>query len=110
DLRSLSTGIELRDKHLKERLLVSKHPVAKLLMGKGKGGKGTAEIELMGQKKKVAGTYKIEGNNLVSEFKMKLSDLKIEDVRYMGIGVKDEVTVHVTVPVADGGKPKQAKR
>jgi hypothetical protein len=99
DLRTLKTGIELRDKHLKKRLLVDNHPVAKLLNAKGKDGKGEAMISLMGQEKKVMGTYTTKGKFLVSEFKMKLSELGIDDVNYMGVGVKDEVIVRVTVPV-----------
>ncbi|MBY0386079.1 YceI family protein [bacterium] len=101
DLRSLSTGIGLRDKHLKERLDVEKHPVAKLIKAEGKSGKGTATIELKGQKKDVAGTYQVKGKNLQAEFKMKMSDLGINDVRYMGVGAKDEVTVTIVLPVKD---------
>lgn len=99
DLRTLKTGIELRDKHLKQRLLTDKHPVAKLVSAKGKDGKGEAMISIMGKQQKVSGTYTTKGKFLVSEFKMKMSDLGINDVNYMGIGARDEVVVRVTVPV-----------
>lgn len=99
DLNSLDTGIALRDKHLKQRLLTDKHPVAKLINAKGKDGKGEATLSLMGKEHKVSGTYTTKNNELVSEFKMSLPQLGITDVKYMGIGVKDEVTVRVTVPV-----------
>ncbi len=99
DLSSLETGISLRDKHLKQRLLTDKHPVAKLINAKGKDGKGEATFSLMGKEQKVTGTYKTKGNELISEFKMSLPELGITDVKYMGIGVKDEVTVRITVPV-----------
>lgn len=100
DLRTITTGIGLRDKHTKEHLLVQKHPEAKLVKATGKDGKGTAEIEIRGKKITVAGTYKVDGNNLKAEFPVQLSSLDINDVRYMGVGVKDTVTVHVDVPLA----------
>ncbi len=99
DLSTLKTGIGLRDKHTKEHLLVSKHPKAKLIKATGKDGKGEATILVMGKKQKVQGTYKIEGETLKAEFPMTLSELNIKDVRYMGIGVKDTVTIHVSVPL-----------
>ncbi len=101
DLRALSTGIGLRDKHLKDRLLVDKHPIAKLVKAQGQGGKGTATLEIKGQKQEVKGTYEVKGKNLHAEFKMKMSDLGINDVRYMGIGAKDEVTVSVVLPLKE---------
>lgn len=99
DLKSLKTGIDLRDKHLKERLLVDKFPVAKLIKAEGKDGKGTATVLIKGVKKDVTGTYKISGKNLEAQFKLSLSELDIKDVRYMGVGAKDEVTITVNVPV-----------
>lgn len=99
DIESIKTGVGLRDKHLKQRLMSDKYPKAKLLKAQGKGGKGAAMIEVKGMKKKVSGTYSIEGQMLKAQFKMLLSDLDIKDVRYMGIGAKDEVTVTVNVPI-----------
>jgi polyisoprenoid-binding protein YceI len=99
DLRSLDTGIALRDNHLKKRLLVEKFPVAKLLNAKGKEGKGEATLSMMGKEHKITGTYITKGNFLISEFKLKLSALGINDVSYMGVGVKDDVVITATVPV-----------
>lgn len=99
DMKSITTGISLRDKHTKERLMVDKYPEAKLVKATGKDGKGTATIDIKGKKQNVAGTYKIEGDTLKAEFPMNLADLDIKDVRYMGIGVKDKVTVHVELPI-----------
>lgn len=101
DLRSLSSGIGLRDKHLKERLQVDKYPVAKLIKAEGSGGKGTATLQIRGQKKDVQGTYSMNGNELQAEFNMKMSDLGINDVRYMGVGAKDEVKVTIVLPVKE---------
>lgn len=99
DISSLKTGVELRDKHLKERLLSTQFPKAKLLTGQGENGKGTAEIEIKGQKKSVHGTYEIKGNLLTAQFKLLMSELDIKNVRYMGVGAKDEITLSVTVPL-----------
>jgi polyisoprenoid-binding protein YceI len=101
DLKSITTGISLRDKHLKERLGVEKFPVAKLIKAEGKGGKGTATIEIKGQKKDVSGTYEVKSGLLLAQFKMKMSDLGIDDVRYMGVGAKDEVTVMIELPTKE---------
>ena len=98
DLKSLTTGIGLRDKHLKERLNVEKFPMAKLIKAEGKGGKGTAILEIKGQKHNVSGTYEVKDGRLKAQFKMKMSDLGINDVRYMGVGAKDEVTVSIELP------------
>lgn len=99
DMQSIKTGIGLRDKHTKERLKTDKFKEAKLIKATGKDGKGTGEMEIMGKKQKVEGTYKIEGNMLKADFPMNLKDLDIKDVRYMGVGVKDKVVVHVELPI-----------
>lgn len=99
DINSLKTGVELRDKHLKERLLSDQFPTAKLIAGHGQNGKGSAELEIKGMKKKVQGQYKISGDKLTAEFKLLMSELDIKNVRYMGVGAKDEITLTVTVPV-----------
>lgn len=99
DINSIKTGVDLRDKHLKERLLADKFPVAKLIKAEGKGGKGKATLEVKGMQKEVSGTYKVSGNTLQAQFKMSLADLEIKDVRYMGVGAKDEIMLTVNVPI-----------
>lgn len=103
-LKSLTTGVSLRDKHTKEHLMVGKFPEAKLLKASGKNGKGTATVEVKGQRHAVEGTYVIEGETLKAQFPMQLSDLDIKDVRYMGIGVKDAVKVLVELPLVSAAK------
>lgn len=106
NLKTIETGVSLRDKHAKEKLNVEKYPQAKLLKAQGKNGKGLAIIALKGKKLKVKGTYKIKGQNLTCKFKMKLSELDVTNIRYMGIGVQDEVEVTVNVPVKASKKTK----
>jgi hypothetical protein len=99
DLRTITTGVSLRDKHTKEHLLVQKYPEAKLIKASGKGGKGKATIQIRGKTREVSGTYKVSGDHLTAEFPMNLTDIDIKDVRYMGIGVKDLVNVTIEVPL-----------
>ncbi len=106
DLNSLKTGIALRDKHLKQRLMTDKFPTAKLVKAKGTDGKAKAVISLMGKQHQINTTYTTQGKFLTSSFKMNLASLGIKDVKYMGVGVKDEVTVKVTVPVEQVPMPK----
>lgn len=104
DLRGLATGISLRDDHTRKRLQTSKYPYAKVIKATGKNGVGKALVEIKGIKKEVTGTYKIVGNELQAEFPMKLKDLKITDVSYMGVGVEDEVKLQVTLPLKEVGR------
>lgn len=99
NLKSLKTGVELRDKHTQKYLETSKFPEAVLVSAKGKGGKGTGKIKIRGVEKDIAGTYKVEGKVLKADFKLSLPDFNIKDINYMGVGVEDEITLHVAVPV-----------
>jgi len=99
EVNALKTGIELRDKHMKDYMKSKEFPQVKLVKASGKGGKGKGTVEIMGMKKEVDGTYEVAGNDLKAQFKMKLSDLNITGVKYMGIGVKDEVVVNVNLPI-----------
>jgi polyisoprenoid-binding protein YceI len=102
NLKSLKTGVELRDKHTLKHLEVDKFPTAILVLAKGKDGKGTGKIRIRGVEKTIEGTYKISGNDLEAEFKLNLPDFKIVGIKYMGIGVEDQVTLHVVVPIKKG--------
>lgn len=99
NLQSLKTGVELRDKHTLKHLDVKKYPEAILVSATGKGGKGTGKIKIRGIEKDIAGTYKVDGKTLKAKFKLKISDFGIGDINYMGVGVEDEITLLVSVPV-----------
>ncbi len=98
-LEHLQTGIALRDEHTKKHLEFEKFPEVTLSDANGVDGKGTGKIRIKEIEKEVAGTYKIEKGELVAVFPIKLSDFKIENIRYMGVGVKDSVNINVTVPI-----------
>jgi len=99
NLKSLKTGVELRDKHTQKYLETPKFPEAVLVSATGKGGKGKGKIKIRGVEKDIEGTYKVEGKLLKADFKLTLSDFDIKDINYMGVGVEDEITLHVAVPM-----------
>lgn len=99
NLKSLKTSIESRDKHAQKYLETDKHPEAILSAAVGENGKGKGKIKIKGIEKVVEGTYKIQGDKLAANFKLKLSDFKIEGINYMGVGVEDEVVLNVVVPL-----------
>ena len=112
NLRTLDTGIALRNEHLRENYLE---------VGKGAGfdratlseidlngfnpdtpeGKGsfTALLSLHGVTKAVTGAVEIRqsgaGLRVKASFPVQLSDYSIRSPRYLGIGVKDTVQVEV---------------
>lgn len=99
NLKSVKTGLGLRDKHTQKYLESEKYPTATLVKAEGENGKGTGVIRIRNIEKPIAGTFSVSGKELSAEFPIKLSDFKIEGIRYMGIGVKDDVVVKVKVPV-----------
>lgn len=103
NLKSLKTGVELRDKHTQKHLETEKYPEAVLVSATGKGGKGKGKLKVRGIEKDVEGTYKIEGQNLIADFKVNIAEYGIKDINYMGVGVEDEVGLHVVLPL----KPAQ---
>jgi hypothetical protein len=103
-LDSLTTGIELRDDHMKKKYLETQtYPEAILVSAKGSGGNFTGVLQLRNQQKPVAGTYVFEGNDFVGTFKTKMTDYGIQKVKYMGVGANDEVTVEIRIPATPTG-------
>jgi polyisoprenoid-binding protein YceI len=112
-LATLDTGIELRNKHMKEKYLeVEKFPVAEFTMNKfelpatfsAKEAKADSlpfegELLLHGVKKNVTGTVKAEKSaekmNLQFQFNVKMTDFGIQVPNFLGIKVAEEVQVSV---------------
>jgi polyisoprenoid-binding protein YceI len=116
DLRTLDTGIGLRNEHLREKYLE---------VGKGSGfdtatlseidlngldadtpaGKGsfTGLLTLHGVRKTVTGAVDVrqagDGLRVKASFPVNLSDYSIPKPRYLGVGVKDIVQVEVAFVV-----------
>jgi polyisoprenoid-binding protein YceI len=100
NLKTIETGIALRDKHAREKYLeVEKYPEMTLVKAVGKGGKGKGLIKYRGVQKEVQGTYSVEGDTLKANFPIKLSEFNITGVKYMGVGVDDEVKIQVELPL-----------
>jgi hypothetical protein len=107
DLKSMTTGLDLRDDHAKNKYMeVSKYPEAILIEATGENGKGQGKLKFHGKEGHVTGTYKIEGGKtLTAEFNIKLSEFGITEISYKGIGVDDSVKIEVQVPVLVAAAP-----
>ncbi len=102
-LKGITTGLSLRDKHAREKYLeVQKYPEMILVKAIGKNGKGKGRIRYRGVQKDVQGTYSVKDNFLTAVFPLKLSDFKITGIKYMGVGVDDEIRIQVKLPVKSG--------
>lgn len=97
-VKSLKTGIELRDSHLQKRLMPEKHPN---ILGKVQISGSTLKgiIKAKGITQKFSGKCETGATSATCEFKLSLKSFKIEDISYMGVGVVDELGVEVTVPI-----------
>lgn len=99
NLKTLKTGMGLRDEHTQKHLETAKFPEAILVKAEGENGKGKGIIKIRGIEKPIEGTYKVVGKEFQAEFPIKLSDFGITGIRYMSVGVKDQALVKVAVPV-----------
>lgn len=100
---SLKTGVDLRDKHMKEKYLESgKYPKATLSKAIGKNGKFVGMLSVHGQTKRVSGAYEMNGKDIEAVFTCRSSDFKIAKAKYLGVGVSDDVEVTVKFAVVGG--------
>jgi polyisoprenoid-binding protein YceI len=116
DLRTLDTGISLRNDHLREKYLeVDKAPGydkavlseidLKGLKPDAPDGKGafSGSLTLHGVKKTVTGPVEVRkagtGLRVKASFPVNLSDYNISEPSYLGVGVKNTVQVEVTFTV-----------
>src|SRR5262245_45801880 len=113
DLRTIDTGIELRNDHLREKYLeVDKAPGydkatlseidLKGLTADSPEGKGSfaGSLTLHGTKRTVSGPAEIRKQGSVlrvkASFPVNLSEYNITEPRYLGVGVRNTVQVEVT--------------
>ncbi|MFT6631533.1 MAG: hypothetical protein ACJAS4_001482 [Bacteriovoracaceae bacterium] len=100
-IKSLKTGIALRDNHLQKKLGIEKDPKANLLLVSAEGfdGKGQGVFKVLDQIQKVSFTYqKISDKLIQAKFKLSLKEFKIKGISYMGVGVQDIVSVKISLP------------
>ena len=118
DLIKLETGISLRDRHLRNNYLeIQKGPdfaVAKLenikiqklsgktsfsgtlmLHGKQQNVTGTADLQPDGK------AYKVDAS-----FPLHISAFQIPEPTYLGVGVSDEITIHVVLTASPAAAPR----
>lgn len=112
DLRTLDTGISLRNRHLRSNYLeVDKGPTfseARLrdIRVERLEGKTTFRgvLTLHGESREVTGTANIVPNGggykLEANFPVRISEFKIPEPTYLGVGVQDEVVVRVNLSAA----------
>jgi polyisoprenoid-binding protein YceI len=113
DLRTVDTGIDLRNEHLREKYLevekgagydqaVLSDVALQGLKTDAPAGKGsfTASLMLHGVRKTVTGPVEIRqagtGWRVRASFPVNLPDYNIDKPRYLGVGVRDTVQVSVT--------------
>ena len=98
-IAKLKTGLDLRDKHTKEKLSMKGKFPAVIVTAIGKDGKGSGKIKVKGKTKKFKFTYKVEGKMVVAKFPLSLKTFGFTGISYMGIGVQDKVEVTAVVPL-----------
>lgn len=113
DLDQFDTGIELRNRHMKEKYLeTAKFPKATLeiesvdLPKDWKPGIDISDasfkgkMTLKGTSKPVQGRLKVTGATMATEadFSLSLQDFPVGVPSYMGVTVADAVNIHVAIP------------
>jgi polyisoprenoid-binding protein YceI len=109
NLQSLDTGIGLRDRHMRDNYLeVQKGPeyatatLEEIRVEKLEGKtmmKGM--LKLHGQRREVQGTAEIRNENgkvrVLAQFPIKVTDFEIAKPSYLGVGVREEIQVKVSM-------------
>lgn len=99
-VEELKTGITLRDEHFHKHLNFEKFPKITFTQVSAADGKGTGTLTVNDVKKPVNFTYKnVSANKIEATFKVKPSELKLKEAKYMEIGVDDEVEVVANIDV-----------
>jgi len=109
ELQTLETGIGIRDRHMKNNYLeVEKGPgfatatIEDIRVEKLEGKTVfTAMLSLHGQKKKVSGAAELQQKDgkirVQAQFPVKVSEFEIPAPTYLGVGVRDEIQIKVSL-------------
>lgn len=111
DLRTLKTGISLRDRHMRDNYLevnngahFEKATIEDIQIGK-LDGKTTfnGTLVLHGERRPISGAATLEkrdgGYAVQAEFPVKVSEYKITKPTYLGVGVQDQLKIKVALTV-----------
>ena len=112
DLMKIETGISLRDRHLRNNYLevqkgadfaVARMENIKIQKLSGKTN-FTGTLMLHGQKRDIAGTADLQsdgkGYRVDATFPVQISAFQIPEPTYLGVGVSDQISVHVVLTAA----------
>jgi polyisoprenoid-binding protein YceI len=111
DLRSMETGIALRDRHMKENYLevgkagFDRAVLERVQLERMTGSTPfTALLTLHGHQRPVVGSATLQetrdGLRVEAEFPVRLSEFAIAEPAYLGVGVTPEVRVRVVLNVS----------
>ena len=116
ELQTIETGISVRDRHMKNNYLeVEKGPefssatIDDIRVEKLEGKTVfTGVLSLHGQKRKVTGAAELQQKDgkvrVQAQFSVKVSEFEIPAPTYLGVGVRDEIQVKVSLlAVRTGG-------
>jgi polyisoprenoid-binding protein YceI len=93
-VEEFKTGIDLRDEHFIKHLNYEKYPKITLTNIIAENSKGTGVLNVNEVKKTVNFNYKmLSEKKLEATFKIKPSDFKLKEAKYLEIGVDDEVEI-----------------
>jgi polyisoprenoid-binding protein YceI len=108
----IETGISLRDRHLRNNYLevqkgadfaVARMENIKIQKLSGKTN-FTGTLMLHGQKRDIAGTADLQsdgkGYRVDATFPVQISAFQIPEPTYLGVGVSDQISVHVVLTAA----------
>jgi hypothetical protein len=111
NMKALKTGMSLRDKHLGEKLDTEKNPIAVATNIRSvSDDEGEAVLTYRGLKKNVKFGYEIKGDSVEVEFPMTLSELKLEEISFMGVSVEDKAKVKLVLPVVATSRAAKTQR
>lgn len=100
-VKSIDTGIDLRNSHLQQRLGADKDSKTSIVMVKGSGenGKGEATFLINGVEQTFPISFKeISPKFIEATFEVDFAKFKIPDLKYMGVGIQDTSKVVVVIP------------
>lgn len=115
ELSTFETGISLRDRHLRNNYFEvqrgAEFAVAKLenIKVERLSGKSTFRGTLMlhGVRREISGTADVQSNGrgyrLNATFPLRISDFKIPEPQYLGVGVTDEISIQVALGADPAG-------
>jgi polyisoprenoid-binding protein YceI len=123
DLRSLKTGIGLRDRHMRENYLeVDKGPTFEKATLEGihvekLNGNSTfrGTLVLHGERREVSGSAAVQPQNngayrVQAEFPVRVTDFKIAKPAYLGVGVQEEVKVKIALTAVPAAAATASRR